>query len=71
MRSVLKISTYIINSIITRHTGHATILAIMFVSTFKTAVIIYVDFKGGNKMKTIGISAMLSARYQSKEIISV
>jgi hypothetical protein len=26
--------------------------------------------KEGKKMKTIGISAMLSARYQSKEIIS-
>jgi hypothetical protein len=42
----------------------------MFVSTFKIGVIIYVDFKGGKKMKTIGISAMLSARYQSKEISS-
>jgi len=42
--SVFKISAYIITSITNRHTGLATILAIMFVSTFKTAVILYVEF---------------------------
>ena len=40
--SVMKILTYIITSIITNPTGLYAILAIMSVSTFRTAVILYI-----------------------------
>ena len=47
--SVLKVSTYIITSITARTTGLSEILA-MSVSTFKTAVILFLYVFGPNKL---------------------
>ena len=60
---ILKVLTYVITSITARSVGHAAILTIMSVSTFKTAVILYIADKfieGDEKYHHITEYGMLS-----------